>query len=118
MQGSTMLTESLAQYTALMAMQRVDGHDQIRKFLKYELDAYLKSRGTEVMEELPLDRVENQPYIHYRKGALVMYRLADVIGQDRVDAALRADRSVPRPGRAGPGAAAVDHRSVRQDHDL
>jgi aminopeptidase N len=90
MQGSTMLTESLAQYTALMAMQRVDGHDQIRKFLKYELDAYLKSRGTEVMEELPLDRVENQPYIHYRKGALVMYRLADVIGQDRVDAALRA----------------------------
>jgi aminopeptidase N len=90
MQGATMLTESLAQYTALMTMQVVDGRDQIRKFLKYELDAYLKNRGTEVVEELPLDRVENQPYIHYRKGALVMYRLADVIGQDRVDAALHA----------------------------
>jgi ABC-2 type transport system permease protein len=88
MQGSTMLTESLAQYTALMAMQQVYGRDQIRKFLKYELDAYLKSRGGEVVEELPLDRVEDQAYIHYRKGALVMYRLSDVIGQDAVDRAL------------------------------
>ncbi len=88
MQGSTMLTESLAQYTAIMAMQQLDGRDQIRKFLKYELDNYLRNRGGEVVEELPLDRVENQPYIHYRKGSLVMYRLADVIGEDAVDRAL------------------------------
>jgi aminopeptidase N len=88
MQGSTMLTESLAQYTAIMAMQQLYGRDQIRKFLKYELDNYLKSRGGEVMEELPLDRVENQPYIHYRKGSLVMYRLQDVLGEQAVDQAL------------------------------
>ena len=88
MQGSTMLTETLAQYTAIMTMQQLDGRNQIRKFLKYELDNYLKSRGGEVVEELPLNRVENQPYIHYRKGALVMYRLADVIGADAVNAAL------------------------------
>jgi hypothetical protein len=57
--------------------------------LKFELDRYLKSRGGEVIEELPLDRVENQPYIHYRKGSLVMYRLKDELGEARVNAALK-----------------------------
>ena len=31
------------------------------RFLKYELDRYLGSRGTERDKELPLERVENQP---------------------------------------------------------
>ncbi|KQU55798.1 aminopeptidase [Sphingomonas sp. Leaf339] len=88
-QGSTMLTETLAQYSALMVMEKLYGRDQIRRFLKYELDRYLKSRGGEVIEELPLDRVEDQPYIHYRKGSLVMYRLKDELGADRVNAALK-----------------------------
>ena len=58
------------------------GEDKIRRFLKYELDTYLRSRGGEVIEELPLDRVENQGYIHYRKGSLVMYLLQDRLGED------------------------------------
>jgi ABC-2 type transport system permease protein len=82
MQGVTMLDETLAQYSALMAMEKLYGRDQIRKFLKYELDAYLRSRGGETIEEEPLERVEDQAYIHYRKGSLVMYRLKDVIGED------------------------------------
>ncbi|MBS0333365.1 MAG: aminopeptidase, partial [Proteobacteria bacterium] len=88
-QGDTMLIESLAQYSALMVMKHMYGPDMIRKFLKYELDSYLKARGGEAIEELPLERVENQPYIHYRKGSLVMYRLQDEIGEDAVNAALR-----------------------------
>lgn len=89
MQGATMLTESLAQYSALMVMEKLYGRDQIRRFLQFELDRYLRSRGGEVIEELPLDRVEDQQYIHYRKGSLVMYRLKDELGADRVNAALR-----------------------------
>jgi aminopeptidase N len=89
MQGATMLDETLAQYSALMAMEKLYGRDQIRKFLKYELDSYLRSRGGEAIEEEPLDRVENQAYIHYRKGSLVMYRLKDVIGEEAVNRALR-----------------------------
>ncbi len=88
-QGATMLSETLAQYSALMVMKRLYGPDMIRKFLKYELDGYLRARGGEAIEELPLDRVENQPYIHYRKGSLVMYRLADEIGEEAVNRALR-----------------------------
>jgi aminopeptidase N len=89
MQGATMLDETFAQYSALMAMKHLYGPDQIRRFLKYELDSYLRSRGGEVVEELPLDRVENQGYIHYRKGSLVMYRLQDEVGEEAVNRALR-----------------------------
>jgi aminopeptidase N len=88
-QGSTTLTETLAQYSALMVMKETYGADQIRRFLKFELDRYLRDRGTERLEELPLYRVENQGYIHYQKGGSVMYLLADQIGEDRVNAALR-----------------------------
>jgi ABC-2 type transport system permease protein len=89
MQGMTLLVESLAQYSALMVMERIYGPDQIRMFLKFELDTYLRRRGGELIEELPLERVEDQPYIHYQKGSLVMYLLKDVIGEDAVNRALR-----------------------------
>ena len=88
-QGSTMLSETLAQYSSLMVMKHMYGPDMIRKFLKYELDTYLRGRGGETVEELPLERVENQPYIHYQKGSLVMYRLQDEIGEANVNRALR-----------------------------
>jgi aminopeptidase N len=87
-QGGTMLVESFAQYSALLVMEKLYGRDQIRRFLKYELDRYLRSRGGEVVEELPLARVENQPYIHYRKGAVVMYWLKEVVGEAVVDRAM------------------------------
>ncbi len=95
-QGSTMLSESLAQYSALMVMEHEYGPQKMRKFLRYELDNYLSSRAGELVEELPLYRVENQPYIHYRKGSLVFYRLKDEIGEDAVNRALAkflADRA-------------------------
>jgi aminopeptidase N len=71
-------------------MEKLYGPEKIRKFLKYELNSYLRSRGSEAIEELPLIRVENQPYIHYRKGALVMYRLKDEIGEAAINRALRS----------------------------
>ncbi|MBV1776213.1 hypothetical protein KSF73_10870 [Burkholderiaceae bacterium DAT-1] len=89
MQGSTMLIESLAQYSALMVMEKEYGRDHMRRFLKYELDGYLRGRGGEVIEEQPLYRAENQQYIHYRKGSLVFYRLRDEIGEAALNKALR-----------------------------
>jgi ABC-2 type transport system permease protein len=89
MQGQTVLSETLAQYSAIMVMEHLYGPDQIRKFLKHELDQYLKSRGGEAVEEVPLARVENQGYIHYNKGSLVMYLLKDQIGEAAVNRALR-----------------------------
>ncbi|MEG0819450.1 MAG: M1 family aminopeptidase, partial [Brevundimonas sp.] len=102
-QGSTLLSESLAQYSALMVMEKLYGPDKIRRFLKYELDRYLRSRGMERLEEMPLLRIENQQYIHYQKGGLVMYLLRDQIGEEAVNRALRrvlaqyAFKSAPYP---------------------
>jgi ABC-2 type transport system permease protein len=88
-QGSTMLSESFAQYSALLVMEKLYGRDQIRKFLKYELDRYLRARGGELIEELPLARVENQGYIHYQKGSLAMYWLKEVVGEAVVNRAMQ-----------------------------
>ncbi len=85
MQGGTVMVETLAQYSAMMVMKQLYGEDKMRRFLKYELDLYLRSRGSEVVEELPLERVENQGYIHYRKGSVVMYLLQDRLGEARVN---------------------------------
>jgi aminopeptidase N len=71
-----------------MVMKHLYGPDKIRRFLKYELDNYLRSRASEAVEELPLERVENQPYIHYNKGSLAMYLLQERLGEDAVDRAL------------------------------
>lgn len=89
MQGMTVPVETLAQYSALMVMEKQYGPQMMRRFLKYELDNYLQSRGAELIEELPLIEVENQGYIHYRKGSLIMYALKDLIGEDKVNLALR-----------------------------
>jgi hypothetical protein len=89
MQGMTIMVETLAQYSALMVMEAEFGPEKMRRFLKYELDNYLRGRGGEIIEELPLMLVENQPYVHYRKGSLAMYALKDAIGEDQVNLALR-----------------------------
>jgi aminopeptidase N len=61
----------------------------MRRFLKYELDNYLRNRAGERREELPLALVEDQQYIHYNKGSLVWYALRDAIGEDTLNAILK-----------------------------
>ena len=88
-QGATLLSESLAQYSALMVMEKEYGAASMRRFLEYELDRYLAGRAAERRREMPIALVENQQYIHYNKGSLVMYALRDYLGEDRLNAAIR-----------------------------
>lgn len=103
MQGATMLSETFAQYSAMLVMEHLYGADHVRKFLKWSLDRYLRARGSQERDELPLERVENQDYVHYWKGAVVMYRLKETLGEDVVNRALRrllaqyAFKSAPYP---------------------
>lgn len=87
-QGQNLIMESLSQYSALMVMEKEYGREHMRRFLRYELDRYLRGRGGELVEELPLMRVEEQGYIHYSKGSLVLYRLRDEIGEENLKRAL------------------------------
>lgn len=88
-QGNAMLSETMSQYSALMVMKQEYPTEMMQKFLKHELDRYLRGRRTETVKEQPLELVESQAYIHYRKGSLIMYALQDYIGEDSVNAALR-----------------------------
>ncbi|MEO6882748.1 MAG: M1 family aminopeptidase, partial [Bacteroidia bacterium] len=88
-QGSTLLSETMAQYSSMMIMKQRFGADKMKKYLKYEMNSYLIGRSTEREKELPLYLVENQGYIHYRKGSVVMYALQDYIGEDTLNSALR-----------------------------
>lgn len=90
MQGSEMMSEGFAQYSALMVMEKEYGKDKMNKFLKYEMDGYLSGRGRELEAERPLMRTENQPYIHYNKASVIMYYLKEMIGEDKVNGALRS----------------------------
>jgi ABC-2 type transport system permease protein len=88
-QGSNMMSESLAEYSALTVMSKKYGEDMLRKDLRYELDRYLRGRAGETRHEPPLVLVQREPYVWYQKGALVMFALADYIGEDKVNLALR-----------------------------
>ncbi len=89
MQGATLLSESMAQYTALMVMEQEYGKPHMRKFMKYEADKYQNARSSEAIGESPLLTVENQGYIHYNKGSVMLYGLREFIGEDRMNQAFR-----------------------------
>jgi hypothetical protein len=88
-QGATLIAEGLSEYSALMVMEREFGSAKMHRYLQFELDSYLASRVREQTVEMPLLYVENQPYIHYNKGSLVLYALKDYVGEDAINGALR-----------------------------
>jgi aminopeptidase N len=89
-QGARLLSESLAQYSALMVMEKQYGRDMMRKFLAYELDNYLRGRAAYSKREMPLAHSESdQGFVFYNKASLVMYCLRERIGADAVNRALR-----------------------------
>lgn len=88
-QGATLMSESMAEYSAMMVMEKEYGKEAMHKFLKDALNKYLIGRASESKKELPIMLAENQQYIHYNKGCLIMYALKDYIGEDSVNAALK-----------------------------
>ncbi len=88
MRGSEWMSEGFSQYAALMVMEKEYGREQMHKFLRYEMDQYLRGRGRESEAERPLLRTEGQAYIHYSKASVVMYYLKEMLGEDKVNQAL------------------------------
>ena len=88
-EGAQVLTETLAQYSALMVAKQLLGEDKIRRSLQFQLDQYLKGRGSTGKPEPPLVRVLGQSWINTRKGAVVMYLLQRRMGEDAINRALR-----------------------------
>ncbi len=87
-EGSNMMSETLAQYSAYMVMQQKYGKDYMHRVLHHFLDRYLRGRAGEVRRERPLALVQRESYVWYEKGGQIMYTLADYIGEDKVNLAL------------------------------
>ncbi|WP_276133714.1 ABC transporter permease/M1 family aminopeptidase [Polluticoccus soli] len=90
MQGSEMMSEGFAQYSSLMVMEKEYGKDKMKQFLKYEMDGYLRGRSREFEAERPIIKTESQQYIHYQKASVVLYYVKEMIGEDKVNLAMRS----------------------------
>jgi ABC-type transport system involved in multi-copper enzyme maturation permease subunit len=97
--GRAFLTESLANYSAMVLVAKTFGPAAARHVHDAQMNRYFDGRAR-VGREVPVLAVEDQPYISYRRGALALYALADLIGVDRVNGALR--RYVDKYRDAGP----------------
>ncbi|MGZ5450954.1 MAG: ABC transporter permease/M1 family aminopeptidase [Thermoanaerobaculia bacterium] len=88
--GATMITESLTKYSELLMLEREHGREAVRESLAHELDRYLSARTGETSGAEPaLGRATNQAYLYYPKGAIVMYAIRDLVGEQALNAALR-----------------------------
>ncbi|MCR4034073.1 MULTISPECIES: ABC transporter permease/M1 family aminopeptidase [Flavobacterium] len=87
-EGSWILTETLAQYTELMLYEKEHGLEKALETLKIHLDLYLSSRSYE--PETPIYKTNYEtPHLPYDKGMLVMHQLRILIGEEKVNLALK-----------------------------
>ncbi len=107
MEGSVIMSETFSQYSALMVMEKEYGKDKMKKFLEYEMNDYLRARGNESRGEKPLYRTDMQSHVYYQKGSVVMYYLKEMIGEDKVNEALRS-LLVKFGGKTAPYATSMD----------
>ena len=83
------MVEAMAEYSALQVLKHLKGPDATARFIKLDLNRYLTGRAFETKKEVPLALVENQQYIHYGKGSVVMFALQDALGEANLNGALR-----------------------------
>lgn len=89
-QGKTMISEALAQYSALMVLKKEFSEDKVHQFLSDQMSRYLRGRAEEEEQEQPLYLVESgQQYVYYNKGVVNLNTLQDYISEDSVNTALK-----------------------------
>ncbi len=101
-EGSSMIVESLTKYGELMVVERTQGRERVRQQLEIELERYLSGRAREEASEPPLYKVRSESYVYYSKGAMVLYAIRDLLGEERLNRALRnfINEYAPHGGRA------------------
>jgi len=86
--GSAMLTETMAMYTEMMLLKKMYGKEKMLDRIKMHLDIYSFSKGFSI--EQPLYKVQaGETHISYSKGAVVMYLLSELIGEQKLNEVLR-----------------------------
>ncbi|TAG30308.1 MAG: aminopeptidase [Sphingobacteriia bacterium] len=86
--GSAMLTETMAMYTEMMLLKKMHGKEKMLDRIRMHLGIYSFSKGFSI--EQPLYKVQpGETHISYSKGAVVMYLLSELTGEQKLNEVLR-----------------------------
>ncbi|MDB5226360.1 MAG: family transporter protein [Bacteroidota bacterium] len=86
-EGGWILSETLANYTALMLYRKTYGNEAAIEVVRQHLDIYLSNRS--YSKEPPLYKTTYEtPHLAYNKGLVVMYQVENLIGEKKVNQAL------------------------------
>jgi aminopeptidase N len=86
--GATMLTETLAMYTELMLLKQMYGKSKAEESVAMHQDIFESEKG--FSGDAPLIKATGDlTHIAYSKGAVAMYKLSELIGESKVNEALR-----------------------------
>lgn len=87
-EGAPMLTETLAMYTEMMLYKKMHGREKMMERVKVHQQIYDEQKGFSTPQ--PLYKVTDEnTHISYSKGAVAMVQLSDLIGEEKVNSALR-----------------------------
>ena len=87
-EGASMLTETLAMYTEMMIYKKMYGKDGMMNRVQIHQQIYDNEKG--LFGDSPLYKVPyGATHIAYSKGAIVMVKLSELIGEDKVNLALK-----------------------------
>lgn len=87
--GANQISESMAEYAALMVLDHEYGKDVMQNRLKYSLDRYLRGRSSESKFEETLLNNDSRAYVWYDKGSLILYALQDYIGEENLNSGFK-----------------------------
>ncbi|MEY8760878.1 ABC transporter permease/M1 family aminopeptidase [Chryseobacterium tongliaoense] len=87
-EGAVMLTETLAMYTEMMLYKKMHGKEKMMERIKVHQQIYDNEKG--LSDNQPIYKVTGEnTHISYSKGAIAMVKLSELIGEDKVNAALK-----------------------------
>lgn len=87
-EGAGMLSETFAEYTELMLIKKMYGHEQMLNHVRMNKNMYFNDRG--FSDEQPLYKTKDENvHLMYYKGLVTMYQLTEIIGEEKVNTALR-----------------------------
>ncbi len=88
-QGYPVITKSIPGYLALLQLAHFYGEASLKDHLIKNHEDYLKGRGSEKNEEPVLIKVDDEAdYVSEKKGAYILYRLAQMAGAEKVNGAI------------------------------
>ena len=82
------MTETLAMYTELMLVKKMYGQKRVLENVRMHRNMYLSERGF-VDEQALFKTVNANTHQHYSKGLVTMYQLSELLGEERVNKALK-----------------------------